>query len=319
MHLQELTIEEAKQSNQSTLELPSNYTVIREHVTDNFSCQGRKYGYYADVENECQVFHICLPVDYGTSRRGSRQLVRKWSFICPETTQFDQVRYTLPILWHSILSSMLYLFFFLSQAALTCNTANSMNIDCMESEMWYDQSEYEQQETGGSEYTAMKTMESTTARAEKTTSKGLLHAQEDLLRQSGVSQKIIQKLPAYIVQQSMNKLTEEPAAEQLEDVATDETAEISMPLIQLTEIEPPESVTASDNDVDTVDIGQEDIEHDIAALEVAEDNTVEVLPELGADDAIDTETPVEIKIGRKGFLFKADALKPKAVDPEKNV
>ena len=26
-----------------------------------FSCEGRDYGYYADVANNCQVFHICWP------------------------------------------------------------------------------------------------------------------------------------------------------------------------------------------------------------------------------------------------------------------
>lgn len=39
----------------SRLTLPSNATSIRSDITDNFSCQGRPYGYYADVENDCQV------------------------------------------------------------------------------------------------------------------------------------------------------------------------------------------------------------------------------------------------------------------------
>ncbi len=28
-------------------------------LVDVFSCDGRPYGYYADVANECQIFHIC--------------------------------------------------------------------------------------------------------------------------------------------------------------------------------------------------------------------------------------------------------------------
>lgn len=48
----------------SRLTLPSNATSIRSDITDNFSCVGRSYGYYADVENDCQIFHVCLPVTY---------------------------------------------------------------------------------------------------------------------------------------------------------------------------------------------------------------------------------------------------------------
>ncbi|XP_012273855.1 uncharacterized protein LOC105696188 [Orussus abietinus] len=61
--------------------LPSNATAIRDNIVDTFSCQGRIYGYYADVENECQVFHVCLPQ--------VRTAIR-WSFICPAETVFNQ-------------------------------------------------------------------------------------------------------------------------------------------------------------------------------------------------------------------------------------
>lgn len=27
-------------------------------TVDTFSCEGKAYGYYADVDNECQLFHI---------------------------------------------------------------------------------------------------------------------------------------------------------------------------------------------------------------------------------------------------------------------
>lgn len=71
----------------SRLTLPSNATSIRSDITDNFSCAGRRYGYYADVENECQIFHVCLPVTYPDGQE--RQF--RWSFICPEETMFNQV------------------------------------------------------------------------------------------------------------------------------------------------------------------------------------------------------------------------------------
>ena len=46
------------------------------------------YGYYADVVNDCQLFHVCYPVLYPG---GGEEMV-KWSFICPNQTIFDQVR-----------------------------------------------------------------------------------------------------------------------------------------------------------------------------------------------------------------------------------
>lgn len=63
--------------------LPNNATAIRENIVDNFSCDGRIYGYYADIDNECQIFHVCLPQDRGSIR---------WSFICPAETVFNQVK-----------------------------------------------------------------------------------------------------------------------------------------------------------------------------------------------------------------------------------
>lgn len=62
--------------------LPDNATLIREDIVDTFSCRDRIYGYYADMENECQVFHVCLPQTKSAIR---------WSFICPAETVFNQV------------------------------------------------------------------------------------------------------------------------------------------------------------------------------------------------------------------------------------
>ena len=58
-------------------------------LVDEFTCDGRVYGYYADVANECQIFHICYPVTYAD---GIEEML-KWSFICPAGTIFDQVRH----------------------------------------------------------------------------------------------------------------------------------------------------------------------------------------------------------------------------------
>uniref|UniRef100_A0A1B0D292 Chitin-binding type-2 domain-containing protein n=1 Tax=Phlebotomus papatasi TaxID=29031 RepID=A0A1B0D292_PHLPP len=70
--------------------LPSNATSIRADISEGFSCENRDYGYYADVANECQIFHVCLPVMF--NQRKSRTY--QWSFICPEETVFSQDCFT---------------------------------------------------------------------------------------------------------------------------------------------------------------------------------------------------------------------------------
>lgn len=92
------------------LELPSNATAIRADISDNFSCENRIYGYYADVENECQIFHVCLPVMNQDERR---ERSFRWSFICPEETYF-------------------------SQKAFTCVRMEDMFNDCKDSEQYYE-------------------------------------------------------------------------------------------------------------------------------------------------------------------------------------
>uniref|UniRef100_A0A1A9WLH0 Chitin-binding type-2 domain-containing protein n=1 Tax=Glossina brevipalpis TaxID=37001 RepID=A0A1A9WLH0_9MUSC len=74
----------------STLNLPSNATSIRADITDGFSCRNRTYGYYADVDNDCQIFHVCLPVTYADGKESTF----RWSFICPEETVFSQDSFT---------------------------------------------------------------------------------------------------------------------------------------------------------------------------------------------------------------------------------
>jgi len=72
------------------LGLPSNATTIRDEgvIAETFSCAGRHYGYYADPDNDCQLFHVCLPVQYDDGKESTF----KWSFVCPEETVFNQVR-----------------------------------------------------------------------------------------------------------------------------------------------------------------------------------------------------------------------------------
>lgn len=71
---------------ESQLGLPSNSTSIRQNIVDTFSCEDRNYGYYADVDNDCQLFHVCVPREFPDGRFQ----IDKYSFICPEGTIFDQ-------------------------------------------------------------------------------------------------------------------------------------------------------------------------------------------------------------------------------------
>ncbi|XP_013177441.1 PREDICTED: uncharacterized protein PF11_0207 [Papilio xuthus] len=100
--------EMVNQTKADTLNLPSNATSIRENITDTFSCENRTYGYYADVDNECQVFHVCLPSQAVTGRN----VTFRWSFICPAETVFNQ-------------------------EVLTCTRPRDA-ISCEESPMYYD-------------------------------------------------------------------------------------------------------------------------------------------------------------------------------------
>ncbi|EDW58280.2 uncharacterized protein Dvir_GJ15463 [Drosophila virilis] len=92
-----------------TLTLPSNATSIRADITDNFSCANKSYGYYADVENDCQIFHVCLPVTYADGKENTF----RWSFICPEETIF-------------------------SQESFTCMRREDMTIECEDSSRYYE-------------------------------------------------------------------------------------------------------------------------------------------------------------------------------------
>ncbi|CAH2083928.1 unnamed protein product [Euphydryas editha] len=78
--------EMVNQTGTDTLSLPANSTSIRENITDTFSCENRTYGYYADVDNECQIFHVCVP----TQTPSGRNVTYKYSFICPKDTVFNQ-------------------------------------------------------------------------------------------------------------------------------------------------------------------------------------------------------------------------------------
>lgn len=61
--------------------------ILQAPLVTSFSCEGRPYGYYADQENNCQIFHVCFPEvnDLGETVR-----YHQWSFICGNATIFSQ-------------------------------------------------------------------------------------------------------------------------------------------------------------------------------------------------------------------------------------
>ncbi|KAG8222915.1 hypothetical protein J437_LFUL000209 [Ladona fulva] len=67
--------------------LASGYEELIPNLKTTFSCQGRIYGYYADVDNDCQVFHVCFPV---TDDNGNVLSTAQFSFFCGNQTVFNQ-------------------------------------------------------------------------------------------------------------------------------------------------------------------------------------------------------------------------------------
>ncbi|CAL4060754.1 unnamed protein product, partial [Meganyctiphanes norvegica] len=72
------------------LSLPSGASLLLGNVATSFSCENLPYGYYADVDNRCFVFHICNPTLFedGTVKP------YHYSFICGEGAVFDQNKMT---------------------------------------------------------------------------------------------------------------------------------------------------------------------------------------------------------------------------------
>ncbi|KAK8404204.1 hypothetical protein O3P69_000342 [Scylla paramamosain] len=68
-------------------ELPANATaILGRGVRTGFVCDGKVYGFYADPDNACQIFHLCYPyVDADLVVK-----LRMFSFICGPQLVFDQ-------------------------------------------------------------------------------------------------------------------------------------------------------------------------------------------------------------------------------------
>ncbi|XP_066979266.1 U-scoloptoxin(01)-Cw1a-like isoform X2 [Macrobrachium rosenbergii] len=62
-------------------------TLLKSPLVNSFSCEGRTYGYYADMDNDCQVFHVCLPI---ADDSGEVVKTAHFSFLCGNQTVFSQ-------------------------------------------------------------------------------------------------------------------------------------------------------------------------------------------------------------------------------------
>ena len=56
-------------------------------VVNSFICDGLPYGYYADVDNNCQIFHVCMPLQ---DEQGTITQTAHFSFMCGNQTVFSQ-------------------------------------------------------------------------------------------------------------------------------------------------------------------------------------------------------------------------------------
>ncbi|GFS42314.1 chitin-binding type-2 domain-containing protein [Nephila pilipes] len=73
-----------KRTRRAAYDLPDGINLLLQDLRSTFSCQGD--GYYADVDNNCQIFHVCHGFEEGSPRQ--------WSFACGNQTIFNQLTFT---------------------------------------------------------------------------------------------------------------------------------------------------------------------------------------------------------------------------------
>jgi len=66
--------------------LPGGAELVLGTIRSTFNCHQRIYGYYADVDNDCRVFHVCVPQVLADGT----QETAMFSFFCGNQTVFDQ-------------------------------------------------------------------------------------------------------------------------------------------------------------------------------------------------------------------------------------
>ncbi|XP_003747791.1 uncharacterized protein LOC100903811 [Galendromus occidentalis] len=71
---------------QKALSLPDGAELLIGNLYTSFRCPNQ-YGYFADAEMDCKVFHVCNPV----AHPNGLQEVQQFSFLCGNQTIFDQL------------------------------------------------------------------------------------------------------------------------------------------------------------------------------------------------------------------------------------
>lgn len=61
--------------------------IIGQSIVESFTCDNRPYGYYADMDNDCKLFHVCLPI---VDEIGETLSVDHFTFMCGNQTVFSQ-------------------------------------------------------------------------------------------------------------------------------------------------------------------------------------------------------------------------------------
>uniref|UniRef100_T1J0R7 Chitin-binding type-2 domain-containing protein n=1 Tax=Strigamia maritima TaxID=126957 RepID=T1J0R7_STRMM len=74
----------------ASLTLPDGADVILGDIKPGFTCESKIYGYYADIFNDCKLFHVCVPVG---DENGVTNPIQ-WSFVCGNQTLFNQEKLT---------------------------------------------------------------------------------------------------------------------------------------------------------------------------------------------------------------------------------
>ncbi|XP_054158803.1 U-scoloptoxin(01)-Cw1a-like [Oppia nitens] len=83
--------------------------LLTSQLNTGFQCS--EDGYYADVDNNCQVFHVC---HQQTDPEG-RAIMNHWTFLCGNQTIFNQLTQTCAFEEESVPCSMAPQFFNLNQ------------------------------------------------------------------------------------------------------------------------------------------------------------------------------------------------------------
>lgn len=85
-----VTVNAASRAKRAAYELPDGAEILIGSVKTSFACPQGAFGYFADVDNNCNIFHICHPV---TDEDGVTE-TQQFTFLCGNQTVFNQLSFT---------------------------------------------------------------------------------------------------------------------------------------------------------------------------------------------------------------------------------